>query len=420
MKHAYGRTVPSEDVNLTHVEAGSPMGEVLRRHWQPVCLSDDVTDLPRKLRILCEDLIVFRTKSGQLGCLEPHCSHRGTSLEYGRVEEDGIRCCYHGWLYAPNGHVVEMPCEASGTCEKMAIQHPAYPVMEFGGLVFVYMGPAGTQPLFPLYDIIDTRSRDDVVLRGARLWDGHAIGFVSECNWLQHFENVVDPWHVVVLHQMISGDQFQGAMMMGDASIEFEETPLGVRYLMSKTLANGNTYIRSAECVVPNIALIPDIRVTGEMLMPETRASEVTWVVPVDNEHCSALSIVAWPAKNGVPVEGWRPGTDTVADIRPGSVWERTYEQRQRKPDDREAQESQRPIAVHALENLAGSDKGIARLRRILREQTRLLSEGRELRNVVREQERNVGIRTSAMNVVYASTSPKAPFEAAESDRAAE
>src|SRR5690242_13105252 len=119
MKSAYGRVTPSESFELTHVEQGSPMGEVLRRHWQPACLSSDLNDLPKRVRLLCEDLVIFRTKSGGLGCLELHCSHRGTSLEFGRVEAEGIRCCYHGWLYATDGRVIEMPCEAPNTCEKM-------------------------------------------------------------------------------------------------------------------------------------------------------------------------------------------------------------------------------------------------------------------------------------------------------------
>ena len=259
------------------------------------------------------------------------------------------------------------------------------------------------QPPFPLLDVLDTRGRDDVVLRGMRLWGEHAIGYVSQCNWLQHFENVVDPWHVIVLHQAISGDQFEGAMMQGSASsIAFDYTPAGVCYRMTKHLPNGNTYIRSAECMVPNIALIPDIRERGDVAGPPRKATEVSWVVPVDNEHCTALSIVAWPAKNGVADESWRPGTDTFADYRPGSGWERDYEQRQRRPDDREAQESQRAIAVHALERLAGSDGGLVRLRRVLRDQLQKLRDGADPVNVPRGAAADTPLVTTASNTVLA------------------
>jgi len=348
MKSAYGRTVPEPNLELTHVEAGSPMGELLRRYWQPVCLLEELGDVPKKVRILCEDLVLFRTKTGSIGCLEPHCAHRGSSLEFGRIEENGIRCCYHGWLYSPSGRVVEMPCEANGICERMNVEQPAYPVQEFGGLVFIYMGPPGTEPLLPNLDVLDT-SGQEVRLRGMRIWRDYAIGYVRDCNWLQHFENVVDPWHLLVLHQSNSGNQFDSAMMEGAGSISFEQTELGVRYVMNKVLPNGNRLIRCSECVIPNIALIPSIREKGVDLVNEDRCSDVTWVVPVDNEHVMALSIVAWPLKDGKLLQDWRPGTDTLADIRPGSVTGRPYRERQLRPDDLEAQESQRSIAIHSL-----------------------------------------------------------------------
>ena len=110
----------------------------------------------------------------------------------GRVEEEGLRCCYHGWLYDTKGQCIDMPCETEEFRRRMDVWHPAYQTTEYGGLVFVYMGPPGTEPLFPMYDIIDTRHRDDVVLRGMRLWGGYSVGFVKDCNWLQHYENIVD------------------------------------------------------------------------------------------------------------------------------------------------------------------------------------------------------------------------------------
>jgi len=397
MKSAYGRTVPAPRIELTHVEAGSPMGEVLRRYWQPVCLSEELTDVPKKVRILCEDLVLFRTRSGGVGCLEPHCAHRGSSLEFGRIEENGIRCCYHGWLYSTEGRVLEMPCEAAGTCERMNVQQPGYPVREFGGLVFVYMGPPGKEPLLPQLDVLDT-SKGDVELRGMRIWGDYAIGYVRDCNWLQHYENVVDPWHVLVLHQSISGDQFESAMMQGRGEILFEPTSLGVRYKMTKVLPNGNSLIRCSECVVPNIALIPNIREKGINLIEEDRCSDVTWVVPIDNEHVMALSIVAWPLENGKLKQDWRPGTDTVSDIRPGHETTRSYRERQLRPDDLEAQESQRPIAIHALERLAGSDLGVVRLRRLLAEQVKKVELGEDPMNVFRDP--NQRIKTSAWNSV--------------------
>ena len=402
MKTAYGRKVPQEDVALTHVEAGSPMGELLRRYWQPVALSEELKDLPKKVRILCEELVLFRAKNGRVGCVEPHCAHRGSSLEWGRVEENGIRCCYHGWVYDTNGKCTEMPCEPAGVCEKMNIQQPAYPAMEYGGLVFIYMGPPETQPLFPLYDIIDTRGREDVVLRGMKIWGDYSIGYVRDCNWLQHYENVVDPWHLIILHQMISGDQFQGALMQGFPTINFEKTARGVRYQVIKDLPNGNRMVRYAECIVPNVYLVPNIHETGKTPVRRDRCSEFSWAVPVDNEHVTAFSICVWPVENGQPKKDYRPRTDTVIDIRPGSVDAsgRSYEERQRKPDDLEAQESQRPIAVHALENLANSDMGIVLLRRALREQIKRVQSGQDPINVFRDANQNFRIPTHAWNTI--------------------
>jgi hypothetical protein len=157
-----------------------------------------------------------------------------------------------------------------------------------------------------------------------------------------------------------------------------------------------------------NAFVIPDIRETGSTPKSRERGTELSWAVPVDNEHVTGLSIVAWPLEDGEPKKGWRPGTDTVQDIRPGSFLSRRYEDRQRKPDDLEAQEGQRPIAVHALENLGKSDTGIALLRRMLREQIKRVSDGLDPMNVVREARLNRKIPTSAWNTILSATGASA------------
>jgi nitrite reductase/ring-hydroxylating ferredoxin subunit len=409
MKSAYGRQTPPPDYELTCVEPGSPMGELLRRYWQPVCLSEELKDLPRKEKLLGEEIVVFRDKGGRVGALDPHCAHRGTSLEWGQIEQRGIRCCYHGWLYDTAGQCLEMPCETEEFRQRMDVWQPAYPTHEYGGLVFVYMGPPGTEPLFPLYDIIGP-SRDDVELRGMRLWGEYAVGMVKDCNWLQHWENIVDPWHLVMLHQGISGDQFEGALMQGAPRIGWDKTPRGVRYNLIKDLPNGNRMVRHAECIVPNAFIIPSIREPGTTPKRQERGTELSWAVPIDNEHVRGISIVCWPLENGKRKEGWKPGTDTIADIRPGSSLQRTYEERQRKPDDLEAQEGQRTIAVHALENLGTSDTGIAMLRHMLREQIQRVERGLDPINVVRDPDANHRIPTGAWNTILT------PAEAARHD----
>jgi hypothetical protein len=175
---------------------------------------------------------------------------------------------------------------------------------------------------------------------------------------------------------------------------------LGVRYNLVKDLPNGNRMVRHAECIVPNAFIIPNIREPGTVAKREERGTELSWAVPIDNEHVRGISIVAWPLENGEPKGDWRAGTDTIQDIRPGSVLERSYEERQRKPDDLEAQEGQRAIAVHALENLAPSDTGIAMLRHMLREQLRRIEDGLDPINVVRDPDCNHRIRTNAWNTI--------------------
>ena len=245
-----------------------------------------------------------------------------------------------------------------------------------------------------------TRHRDDVVLRGMRLWGDYSVGFVKDCNWLQHYENIVDPWHLLVLHQMISGDQFEGALMQGAPQIEFDTTKLGVRYNLVKDLPNGNRFERHAECIVPNAFVIPNIREAGMMPKRKELGSELSWTVPIDNEHVTGLSIVAWPLEDGSPKKDWRPGTDTVQDIRPGSVLTRKYEDRQRKPGDLEAQEGQRSIAVHALEHLGTTDTGITMLRHLLRVQIKRVEDGLDPMNVMRDARANQKIRTNAGNTI--------------------
>jgi phenylpropionate dioxygenase-like ring-hydroxylating dioxygenase large terminal subunit len=144
--------MPQEDTKLTHIGPGTPCGEYFRRYWQPICFSDDLQDLPLRVRILGEDLVVFRDFRGQVGLLELHCPHRGTSLEYGLVSAQGIRCCYHGWRFDVDGTILETPGEPADSTLKERLCHGAYPTQEYNGMVFAYMGPPDAQPPFPTYD----------------------------------------------------------------------------------------------------------------------------------------------------------------------------------------------------------------------------------------------------------------------------
>jgi len=192
------RERPAEDEELSRVGPGTPCGEYLRRFWQPVVLSEDLRDLPRRLRILGEDLVAFRDKRGAVGLLELHCPHRGTSLEFGLVGEKGIRCCYHGWLFDVDGTILETPGEPPDSTLKDRLFHGAYPVHEYQGLVFAYMGPPEAQPDFPILDTYE--------LPGYQL--APRQGTVWPCNWLQVKDNSMDPAHLAFLHTLPGSQGF--------------------------------------------------------------------------------------------------------------------------------------------------------------------------------------------------------------------
>ena len=143
------REVPSEDAELTHVGPGTPCGEYFRRFWVPVARSDDLKDLPQRIRILGEDLVVFRDGSGNTGLMELHCPHRGTSLEFGLVSEQGLRCCYHGWLIGVDGRILETPGEPADSTLKDRLCHGAYPYAGIRGFGLRLHGPAGQASCFP-------------------------------------------------------------------------------------------------------------------------------------------------------------------------------------------------------------------------------------------------------------------------------
>ena len=152
---AYAMKPSTTRTELTSVGRGTPMGELLRRYWHPVGLVTDATDIPRKVRVLGEDLVLFRDKHARVGLLHARCCHRGTTLYYGKVEEDGIRCCYHGWKFDTEGHCLEQPCEPEGGQFKDKVRQPWYPVQERYGLIFAYMGPAEKKPVLPAYECLE-------------------------------------------------------------------------------------------------------------------------------------------------------------------------------------------------------------------------------------------------------------------------
>lgn len=368
---AYGRTAetPSEDTFLTQTAFGTPVGELLRRYWQPVALSSELSDLPKPIKIMHEELVVFRDLNGNVGILDQHCCHRGASLEYGRIEADGLRCCYHGWLFDTEGVCLDQPCEPNTSDYKNKVRQPWYPTHEYGGLVFAYMGPPEKQPPFPRFNILE---RDEIKLYAYR---NNTRGVVADCNWLQIQENAVDPMHTFILHSANSGNQFTPAFSVLP-DIDFQETDNSVQYIRNATLPNGNRFHRIGEVFIPNFRSLPSQTPEGDELLLEP-GRFIGWWVPVDDTHTIGFHLEALPVNDG-KAEGsvWAealPGLSNSNVPPPQS-----YEDTQRRPGDKEAQTSQRPIAVHALENLATSDMGIVKFRRQLRLAAEALQKGEE------------------------------------------
>ena len=386
----YGRiaNVPAEDLELTRVGHGTPMGELLRRYWQPVCLSADIDELPKITRILGEELVAFRDRRGRVGVLDAHCCHRGTSLEYGRVEDEGIRCCYHGWLFAADGRCLEQPGEPPHSNFKNKVAQPAYPAREFGGLVFVYMGPPDKEPLFPRFDILERKGWELFAYRNM------SRGAAAACNWLQIQENAMDPVHTAFLHSTISGRQFTD-IYATLPQLDFAETEYGMKYVRTARLPSGRTFVRVQEAFTPNMRSIAD------NLTPDRSHSEgatlIGWWVPVDDTHTIGFHIEAFDVQD-------REKVSTFAKAKEGRTagtqeQHRDYVDTQRHPDDKEAQLSQRPIAVHALEHLGTTDRGVIMFRKLLRRAIREMREGRDPQNVFRDPERCLIAVTSGNTV---------------------
>ena len=364
---AYGRPEPAHDAELTEIEPGTPCGEFMRRYWQPIAVSANVTTRPQQVRILGEDLIVFRDGEGRPGLLTPHCAHRGASLYYAKVEVKGIRCCYHGWLFDVEGRCLDMPCEPEGGARvRKRIRQQWYPVEELYGLVFAYMGPPQKKPVLPRWDVLEGLLQDETIFATDSSFSvgGDDSVKVLPWNWLQDWENSTDPFHVWILHTRSSGEQFApGAAVK--PQVTWEYTDLGIQYKAHRKLPNGREFDRIQPLLFPNVMSVPDI-----VKLESGPATGMGWAMPVDNTHHRRFHAMRVPKNlRGRPKQMY-------TEKRPKPWIEMTEEERQRWPSDWEAQSSQGAIALHSAEHLMTSDKGIAMIRRRLREQIRLVQQG--------------------------------------------
>jgi phenylpropionate dioxygenase-like ring-hydroxylating dioxygenase large terminal subunit len=353
---------PTYKSELVEVGRGKPMGELLRRYWHPIGLVSDANGKPRKVRALGEDLILFRDGAGRAGLVHARCCHRGTTLHYGKVEARGIRCCYHGWLFDTQGHCLEQPCEPQGGLFRDKVRQPWYPLEERYGLIFAFMGPPERKPVLPRYHCLEVMDDGEFVETDDSSLGGGGPQIIP-CNWLQHYENVVDPLHVPVLHASFSGAQFTMAMA-AMPEVTFEKSPRGVTVRSTRKI-DGKTFQRVTEAVIPTLRVVPNPRVA-----PFSRVESIGWVLPIDDT--SFRIYVAGRSKHPGDLGRMR------SKFEGKFWWDMTEEEHQRHPGDYEAQVGQGPITIHSEEHFAQSDRGIVMIRRKLQDQIYNVEAGRD------------------------------------------
>jgi phenylpropionate dioxygenase-like ring-hydroxylating dioxygenase large terminal subunit len=371
----------TEDADLMRVGRGTPMGELLRRYWQPIAYECEVGDLPLRIRIMGEDLVLFRTGAGDYGLVEQRCSHRGASLEYGVISERGLRCAYHGFHYAVDGTILEIGAGAP-LANGGKICHGAYPLVVFHELIFAYMGPPERIPPFPMLDLFD---HPHIAVEPGPERTG-----ILDCNWLQISENGQDPVHTAFLHAIVTGTQRGFSDEMGIIPImQWVQNETGMHYIAARRKGD-LVWFRVNDKLIPNSGLIPadDERATKPNV--SQRPFTMTWVVPIDDENSKRLYVMFNDKRNPLR-DGQRKRGFAQANDRP-------YEAAQRHPGDYEMMASQGRIAVHAYEHLTSTDYGVLALRQLLRDNARAVAEGRDPAGIVRDP--NHRIRTRGQNTV--------------------
>jgi hypothetical protein len=312
------------------------------------------------------------------------------------IERQGIRCCYHGWRYGVDGRVLETPGEPPESTLKDRFYHGAYPTHEYKGLVFAYLGPPERRPAFPIYDTFE--------LPGYQTRpDGSTDDrYHYQCNWLQVKENSMDPMHRVFLHDLedarirleahrpsVTGVPFaayvEDGLTQWDRDVaevrsdlrpmDWQETPVGMVYVYTRRVGD-MVWVRMSDFIVPNIHQFSVQDACDDEIIFQ-RPNSTHWAVPIDDTHTMNIGFRHTPEVQERRVNPARTG------LRGSGSPDRSYELRQRQPGDAEAQESQRPIAVHALEHLGTSDRGVIMLRRLIREGISAVQRGGDPRRVV-------------------------------------
>jgi len=373
-----------QNERLSRVGQGTPMGNLLRRYWYPVAAGVELDENPvKKVRLMGEDLVLYRDKSGNLGLIDEPCPHRRVSLEYGIPEEVGLRCPYHGWVFNHEGRCLEQPAEPWDSTFKDRVTTKAYQVEELGGLVFAYLGPAPA-PLLPRYDLL--------------VWDNavrHVGVTMLPCNWLQAMENSLDPTHVEWLHGYYMDYVWRrkdpnypvSLARAKHKKIGFDRFEHG---MIKRRVVEGQTE-EDHPWKVGHPVIFPNILRVGS-----SGTYNFQYRVPVDDTHTWQVTYTAY--RPGVPV----PPQDTVPLYEiPLFDAEGKYMTEVTLVQDFFAWVSQGDIARRELEHLGQADIGIIMFRDLLKEQVDLVERGGEPMEVYRDAAKNqcVELPTEEMQV---------------------
>ena len=347
---------PEQNETLTRVGPGTPGGEMLRRYWWPVGYAEDIQNKPVPVRHLGEEFVLFRDGAGNIGMLDISCAHRRASLEFGRVEDRGLRCCYHGWLWDAEGHCLEMPAEPADSTFYQKVRQRAASVQVVAGMIFVYIGPDPV-PVLPRYDLL---ARDDC---DRTIWasDDH-------CNWAQKAENGMDAAHSQALHASV-----YPSIALQRPDVDYVKTWYGFR--IQSNYPDGN--INIVHDVFPSSTRRRNAR-AGSI------PSDFFHIrVPIDDTTTRTFFIESKFKPEGPyarECRGIKKSVRGVYDRVEDGWWGLSSEDQ-----DRAAQESQGPIHDRTREMLATSDRGVIMWRKVAFDSIQAVSEGRDPQGIMRD-----------------------------------
>ena len=382
-----------QNERLTRVGPGTPGGKVLRHYWQPIALVDELEGKRpvRPVRALGQDFVLFRDEAGRIGLLDRDCPHRNADLAFGRLEDGGLRCPFHGWLFDVTGKCLETPAEPEGSTLCTRIKQRSYPVEIRSGIVFAYLGE-GAAPPFPAFDCFAAPDTHTFAFKG-----------LIECNWLQALEVGIDPAHASFLHRFFDdgdekesyGKQFRATSDGSDLPmtyvlrefprprIEVDNTPYGLRVTALRSINDATTHVRVTNLFFPQAFVIP---MSAEMTITQ-------WHMPVDDTRCYWIAIFtsfAGPVDRArmraqrlenyaLPDYLPKKGRQNDYGFDPDEQASKTYTGMGEDINvhDQWAVESQGPIQDRTRETLASSDKAIAANRRLLMRAMAAVEEGK-------------------------------------------